>query len=72
MPAELFREPVVALDGMTYEKSEIIRWFEAHRRSPLTNEVLRRSDLTPNHLAKGMVERLIKMKLECEAEATNN
>ena len=66
---ELLRDPVVALDGMTYERTQITRWFEEHRRSPLTNEVLRRNDLTPNHLAKGLVQKLLQLKADCEANA---
>lgn len=74
MFAELLRDPVVALDGMTYERAAITRWFEEHRRSPLTNEVLRRNDLAPNNLAKGLVQKLIQLKAwkaDCEANSSH-
>ena len=32
----LFKDPVVAEDGMTYEKEWILRWFETSGKSPVT------------------------------------
>lgn len=32
----LFKDPVVAEDGMTYEKDWILRWFDTSGRSPVT------------------------------------
>eukprot|EP00566_Odontella_aurita_P025815 CAMPEP_0113591252 /NCGR_PEP_ID=MMETSP0015_2-20120614/37165_1 /TAXON_ID=2838 /ORGANISM="Odontella" /LENGTH=122 /DNA_ID=CAMNT_0000497611 /DNA_START=152 /DNA_END=517 /DNA_ORIENTATION=+ /assembly_acc=CAM_ASM_000160 len=39
---EVFRDPVVALDGHTYERTSLLMWFQTHRnggtmRSPTTN-----------------------------------
>ena len=37
---DIMREPVVARDGQTYEKSAIIEWLSNHSNSPITNDPL--------------------------------
>jgi hypothetical protein len=37
---ELFRDPVLAEDGHTYERQAIVEWIEKNGRSPLTNQQL--------------------------------
>ena len=34
----VMREPVVASDGHTYERSALMRWMETNDTSPMTNE----------------------------------
>ena len=56
---ELLRDPVVAEDGHTYERSAILRWFASASaaRSPVTNEELpptRR--LVPNHALRRILD----------------
>ena len=41
-------DPVVTADGQTYERKEIEKWLERKRVSPLTNEPLAHTYLTPN------------------------
>ena len=36
----IFKEPVVAQDGFTYEKNSIERWFSTNSRSPTTGQIL--------------------------------
>ncbi|CAI5466378.1 unnamed protein product [Closterium sp. Yama58-4] len=43
------REPVVAADGYTYEKTEIEKWMETSSRSPITGELFAHPMLTPNN-----------------------
>ena len=52
---EVMQEPVIALDGHSYERVAIEQWFSSGRRtSPLTNAQMGSSHLTPNHtLRKG-------------------
>ncbi len=53
-----FVEPVVAMDGYTYEKYAIMRWFDGqHRRSVMTNEALTDTRLVPNYTLKGMLSK---------------
>jgi hypothetical protein len=51
-------DPVVASDGHTYERAAIVTWFSLKRTSPMTNEALASSVLTPNRLAKSMLAQL--------------
>ena len=52
---EVMRDPVIALDGHSYERNAIERWFGTGRlTSPLTNAQMGSSYLTQNHtLRKG-------------------
>ena len=60
----LFKEPVVAADGHTYERRPILQWFEkewdkdAHNfpRSPMTNQHLDDDDVVPNHTLTACIE----------------
>ena len=53
---DLMRDPVLAMDGHTYERSEIERWLADHQTSPKTNEPLPSLTLVPNHAVKSMVQ----------------
>ena len=47
---ETFKEPVIAADGHTYEKKEILKWLESHDTSPKTGQKLT-SKLVMNNFA---------------------
>ena len=55
---ELLKDPVVAADGHTYERSSLLRWFGMGRtRSPVTNSFLGNTSaegLVPNLAVQGM------------------
>ena len=53
---ELMRDPVMAMDGHTYERRNIERWLADHQTSPKTNEPLPSLTLVPNHAVKSMVQ----------------
>tara|TARA_B000000565_G_scaffold118514_1_gene89270 strand:+ start:3344 stop:4309 length:966 start_codon:yes stop_codon:yes gene_type:complete len=55
---ETFIEPVIALDGRTYEKSAIQRWFDDSHKSPETGEKLPSTLLIPNMFARILIEEL--------------
>jgi hypothetical protein len=46
-------------DGYTYERSAVEEWLSKKRTSPLTNEVLISTDLTPNLTLKAVMNRLL-------------
>ncbi len=54
----LMQDPVVAADGMTYERGAIERWLESHDTSPLTGEKLEHKHLLPNNLVRSQIRRL--------------
>lgn len=53
---ELFRDPVVAEDGYTYEKRVIIEWIRRAGNSPFTRQPLLVSNLRPNYAVRQLVE----------------
>jgi hypothetical protein len=53
---ELFVEPVVAMDGHTYDRESIGKWYKmGHRTSPLTGEKLKNLLLIPNHNLRSQI-----------------
>eukprot|EP00961_Rhodomonas_salina_P164528 2216687-Rhodomonas_salina.1 len=53
---EKMRDPVIAADGFTYERSAIETWFASCRRSPSTNNDLPNTKLIPNRILKQIIE----------------
>jgi hypothetical protein len=47
---EPMRDPVVAADGHTYERSAIARWLSTSNKSPLTGAILAHKELVPNYM----------------------
>jgi len=45
---DIMKDPVVASDGHSYERSAISRWLENHNTSPKTNLPVRTRELIPN------------------------
>jgi len=45
---EVFQDPVVCMDGHTYDRCSIERWFVDHETSPMTNMKLPSKTLIPN------------------------
>lgn len=52
---DVIEEPVVAVDGFTYEKRSILEWFRMNRTSPITGAVLTSTTLIPNHSLKSQI-----------------
>ena len=53
---ELFRDPVVAQDGHTYERKAIEEWVQKNGTSPITNQQISLENLVPNYAVKKMVD----------------
>lgn len=56
---EVLVDPVVAADGITYERSAITHWLTAHDTSPMTNMRLANYELLPNSLVRTLIEELM-------------
>jgi len=50
------KDPVLTMDGFTYEKSAISKWFESHDTSPMTNKTLSSKALVPNFALRAVME----------------
>ena len=53
---ELMDDPVFTSDGHTYERAAIEHWLQTHNTSPVTNDVLPNTSLTPNHGLRNAIE----------------
>ena len=53
---ELMCDPVMCLDGHTYERAQIEQWLSVHDTSPLTNVDLPSKLLVENRLVKQMIQ----------------
>ena len=56
---ELMVDPVIAVDGNTYERQEITQWLASNDTSPKTNLPLEHKTTIPNLAVKQQIERLV-------------
>jgi Mg-chelatase subunit ChlD len=63
-------DPVVAVDGRSYERAAIERWFETHQTSPLTNQTIA-TTLISNYALKDAIESYLNPQ-PVSTEAQNN
>ncbi|KAG7036239.1 U-box domain-containing protein 9, partial [Cucurbita argyrosperma subsp. argyrosperma] len=58
LSTELMRDPVVVSTGETFDRPFIQKWLKSGNRTcPRTQQVLSHTNLTPNHLIRGMISR---------------
>ena len=55
---EIMKDPVMALDGHTYEREAIATWFEEKQTSPLTGAHLESKTLITNHTLRKLLEEM--------------
>ena len=68
---ELFEDPVICMDGHTYERTAIEAWLELHDTSPRTNLELESKMLIPNHQMRSLCnERRARLERERLAAAS--
>lgn len=46
---ELMKEPVIASDGNTYERSTLVKWLQINPISPITRQRMPNTEFMPNH-----------------------
>lgn len=63
---EIFVDPVMTEDGVTYERSAIEQWLEDHTTSPLTNQELKSKNLIPNLSIKKLIAEMYQQSLAQE------
>merc|ERR1719320_1058088 len=62
-------DPVMAMDGHTYERSAIEKWLVTNNTSPLNNSPLPAKTLIPNHNLKSQITDWKKKSVEVKASA---
>lgn len=59
---QIFNDPVVAEDGITYEADEIKLWMKQSTLSPVTNKPIK--NLVPNYIIKSVVDKYLEKNPE--------
>ncbi|CAF0729220.1 unnamed protein product [Didymodactylos carnosus] len=59
---QLFKDPVLAEDGHTYEREAIVQWIQKNGTSPITRQLLSIDQLHPNCTIKNIVNELRSKK----------
>lgn len=52
------KDPVMALDGYSYERAAITRWFKSEQKSPYTNARLPDISVIPNHNLRNLISEI--------------
>ena len=65
---EPIRDPVVAADGHTYERSAIARWLKTSDKSPLTGSVLSHKNLVQNYMLLSSLQETATTKDATDSE----
>ena len=65
-------DPVKTVDGFTYDRISIEKWFENSSKSPLTGLQLESKDLESNTDLKLKIEKFTKLKLASNASNVSN
>ena len=65
-------DPVKTIDGFTYDRISIEKWFEKSYKSPLTGLELQSKYLEPNTDLKLKIEEFTKLKLESNGSNGSN
>eukprot|EP01026_Neomeris_dumetosa_P027035 TRINITY_DN2201_c0_g1_i5.p1 TRINITY_DN2201_c0_g1~~TRINITY_DN2201_c0_g1_i5.p1 ORF type:complete len:366 (+),score=36.71 TRINITY_DN2201_c0_g1_i5:92-1189(+) len=61
--SDLMNDPVMAVDGYTYERKAIEEWFQQHSTSPMTNQPMDKT-LIPNHSLRSSIMEYKQSKLK--------
>ena len=69
---DIMTDPVKTIDGFTYDRVSIERWFENSWKSPLTGLELESKALVPNDELKIQIEEFYKKLEEKHIESTVN
>lgn len=58
---DVLKDPVVAADGYTYERTAITRWFKTSRKSPITGQMMPHTTVFPNQSVRTLLKSLMDM-----------
>jgi hypothetical protein len=57
---DIMLDPVVAIDGHSYDRESIEQWFQSHSTSPKTNEILPSTLLIPNRALRSRITEFLE------------
>jgi len=64
---ELMNDPVITVDGHSYEREYIEDWLKNNNTSPNTNEILETNKLIPNYALRGLIVSYNERKYEFDS-----
>lgn len=67
---DVLKDPVVAADGYTYERTAITRWFKTSRKSPITGQIMPHTTVFPNQSVRTLLKSLMDMVTNDPAKMT--
>merc|ERR1712217_596574 len=56
---EIMKDPVIAFDGNTYERTAIEKYLNEHNKSPVTGAVADHTIVIPNNAMKQLIEEFL-------------
>jgi len=59
---DIMKDPVIAQDGHTYERTNITNWLDKHGTSPITRENISKDIIISNRVLKGQIEQYLEKK----------
>lgn len=69
---ECMKDPVLAKDGYTYERTAIQAWLQSHQTSPMTRTHLSNHELTPNYALRDAIERWLSTHAQPSAPSNTS
>ena len=60
---DLMEDPYMAMDGFTYEKSNILSWYKKHETSPMTGLKVEKA-IIPNAAIKNLIANYNRNKVK--------
>merc|ERR1719221_1540520 len=66
---QCMHDPVVLVDGHTYERRHIERWLQEHTTSPVSGLQLPRLDIIPNHASRNAIDEYFQQELSVHRQA---
>uniref|UniRef100_A0A6B2KZ06 RING-type E3 ubiquitin transferase n=1 Tax=Arcella intermedia TaxID=1963864 RepID=A0A6B2KZ06_9EUKA len=59
---EVMKDPVIAEDGHTYERANLMRWLQNNDTSPMTRGKINKDIIIPNRALKGQIEAFLEKR----------
>ncbi|KAL9656854.1 hypothetical protein ABK040_004388 [Willaertia magna] len=67
---EIMKDPVICVDGHTYERSAIVQWLRIHACSPMTRQPMTAENLVPNIALRNTIEQLLNSNTSVNRNVT--
>ncbi|CAF0856039.1 unnamed protein product [Didymodactylos carnosus] len=66
---KILQDPVLASDGYTYERKNILKWFEKSKNSPVNGTELKDFELKPNKIIEQMIKAIVSRSMKIQSSS---